>query len=240
MTEWFEQWFGEEYLRLYPHRDDHDASAIVRLIAQAVGVSGKEVLDLACGPGRHAAQFAQQGAHVVGLDLSLPLLGRARARTRGDVRLVRADMRHLPFTSKTFDLIVNLFTSFGYFGDDTQHEMVVRQAAGLLRANGVFVIDYLNATAVRAHLVAHEERVAGSQRISIKRRITDDGHHVVKEMRLLDDGRSFHERVRLFSADDLEQLLRQAGLTICFRFGDYDGSPVDADAPRVILGGRRA
>ncbi len=240
MTEWFEQWFGEEYLRLYPHRDDADAEAAIGLVARTVGVAGKAVLDLACGPGRHAAKLVERGGHVVGLDLSLPLLGRARARTRGQVHLVRADMRHLPFRPGVFDLIVNLFTSFGYFRDDAQHEMVLREAATLLQPRGVFVIDYLNASAVRAHLVPHEERVVGSQRVGIERRITPDGHHVVKEMHLLEDGRSFQERVRLFSAEDLERLLRNVGLAVCFQFGDYDGSPPNPDAPRVILGATRA
>jgi SAM-dependent methyltransferase len=239
VTEWFEQWFGEEYLRLYPHRDDADAEAVIGLIARTVGVAGKAVLDLACGPGRHAAQLVEQGGHVVGLDLSLPLLGRAHARTRGQVHLVRADMRSLPFRPGAFDLIVNLFTSFGYFGDDAQHEMVLRGAATLLQPGGVFVIDYLNADAVRAQLVPHEECVVGSQRVGIERRITTNGRHVVKEMRLLDDGRSFQERVRLFSAADLERLLMNVGLTVCFRFGDYDGSPASPNAPRVILGATR-
>jgi len=142
VTEWFEQWFGEEYLRLYPHRDDDDAAAAVALIDRLYPLSRLRALDLACGPGRHAAQLAARGARVTGLDLSLPLLSLARARTRGAVSLVRADMRHLPFCAGAFDVVVNLFTSFGYFADDAQHAAVIAGSRALLRRGGVFVLDY--------------------------------------------------------------------------------------------------
>jgi SAM-dependent methyltransferase len=240
VTEWFEQWFGEEYLRLYPHRDDADAEAAVALIDRIVRLRGRRVLDLACGPGRHAALLAARGGRVVGLDLSLPLLGRARQRADAAVRLVRGDMRHLPFSGGAFDVVVNLFTSFGYFADDAQHAQVVREAAALLRPGGVFVLDYFNARFVRAGLVPREERVAGAQRVVIERHLTPDERFVVKEIHLLDDGRSFLERVRLFTPDELARLLSDAGLSIRSRFGDYGGGTLAADAPRAILVGLRA
>lgn len=240
MTEWFEQWFGEEYLRLYPHRDDEDAGAAVALVNGLIPLAGRRVLDLACGPGRHAAQLAARGARVVGLDLSLPLLARARTRTGGTVPVVRADMRQLPFRAGTFDMIVNLFTSFGYFAEDAQHQAVLTDAAALLRPGGAFVLDFLNAAAVRQGLVPREERVVGSQRVVIRRHIAADGHHVIKEMHLLDDGRSFVERVRLFTGDELVTLMRNAGLDVRHRFGDYDGSAFSEAAPRAILIGLRS
>jgi len=239
VTEWFEQWFGEEYLQLYPHRDDRDAGDAVALVDGVVRLAGLHVLDLACGPGRHAAQLVARGARTVGLDLSFPLLGRARSRTAGKATFVRADMRYLPFHAGTFDVIVNLFTSFGYFADDAQHQAVIADAATLLRPGGTFVLDYLNAAAVRARLVPHEEREEGSRRVVIERRIAPDGRHVVKEMHLDGDGRGFVERVRLFSSEDLAGLLRRAGLTLQARFGDYSGGPAHEAAPRVILFGRR-
>ena len=140
MTEWFEQWFGEEYLRLYPHRDDADAAEAVALIHGLRPLAGCQVLDLACGPGRHAAYLQGHGARTVGLDLSLPLLTRARGRTAGTVALVRGDMRYLPFRGGTFDVVVNLFTSFGYFADDAQHQAVLTSAAALLRPRTPFAL----------------------------------------------------------------------------------------------------
>lgn len=235
MTEWFEQWFGEEYLRLYPHRDDEDADRLATLIERQVPLQGRRVLDLACGPGRHAAQFARRGASVVGFDLSMPLLSRARHRQGPPLDLVRGDMRRLPFRPESFDLVVNLFTSFGYFADDAQHALVLHGAAQVLRPGGVFVLDYLNAGLVRDTLVPHEEQQVGEQRVAVERRISDDDRFVIKEMHLVNDGRSFVERVRLFGREELETLVEGAGLAVRTRLGSYGGDAVAPDAPRVIL-----
>jgi len=113
MAEWFEEWFGEEYLQLYPHRDDAEAARAVELLVEATGLQPHwRVLDVACGAGRHARAFRAAGARCVGVDLSAPLLRIARGVT--DAFLVRADMRALPIRAGSMDLTVNLFTSFGY------------------------------------------------------------------------------------------------------------------------------
>ena len=161
MTEWFERWFGEEYLRAYAHRDDEDAERLVGLLdTLGVAGAGQRVLDLACGPGRHTAALARRGARVVGLDLSRVLL--LAAREAGADRLVRADMRSLPFRDAAFDAVLNLFTSFGYFTEDVEHETVLREVARALRPGGRFVLDFLNAPGVRAGLVARDERTTGA------------------------------------------------------------------------------
>ena len=120
MTEWFEEWFGEDYLKLYPHRDEADADRAVALIGRSVGLRpGWRVLDVACGAGRHARAFVHAGACCFGLDLSATLLRLARGITTAP--LVRADMRRLPVRPGSMDLTVNLFTSFGYFEHDDEH-----------------------------------------------------------------------------------------------------------------------
>jgi len=235
VTEWFEQWFGEEYLKLYPHRDEEDAARVVALMARHTGLTDRRVLDLACGPGRHLEQLRLVGAHAVGFDLSMPLLSRARHRGSATLPVVRGDMRYLPFGAGSFDVVVNLFTSFGYFADDAQHMAVVREVAAVLRSGGVFVLDYFNAHYVLTALVAREERAIGSQHVVIERRISEDRRFVVKEMHLMDDGRRFVERVRLFTPAELEHLIDGAGLRIRHRFGDYEGRSADNGSPRVLL-----
>ncbi|MCZ6857796.1 MAG: methyltransferase domain-containing protein [Gemmatimonadetes bacterium] len=240
MTEWFERWFGEEYLQLYPHRDDADAERAVSLVDRVAKLDGARVLDLACGPGRHAVRLAQRGADVLGLDLSLPLLTRARHGDPPVDKLVRGDMRFLPVRDETFDLVVNLFTSFGYFAEDAEHLQVIRSIAAVLRPGGRLFMDYLNAEAVRSTLVPREEQVVGARRVAIKRSLIDDGKYVVKEMHILDEDETFLERVRLFSADDLTAMMETAGLHVVERFGSYAGDELTGETPRTILVAQRS
>jgi len=239
MTEWFEQWFGEEYHTLYPHRDSEDARRAVALVQRVAQWSpGARVLDLACGAGRHAAELEQAGARVVGLDLSPAMLHRARSRTRAP--LVRGDMRHLPFQPASFEVAVNLFTSFGYFRHDDEHGHVVRQVAQALVPGGRFVLDYLNAHQVRRNLRRDTEEIAESPTtVRVRRRFSEEGRYVVKEIEMRDEGRSFQERVRLFTVEELTALLEQNGFRVVARFGDYDGRPFTDDSPRAIVLGAR-
>jgi SAM-dependent methyltransferase len=238
VTEWFEQWFGEEYLHVYPHRDDEEAERLVRFLeGEAVAGAGRRVLDLACGPGRHAAILARGGARVVGLDLSRALLH--AARRRGVAPLVRGDMRRLPFRPSAVDVVVNLFTSFGYFAADPEHDAVLGEIARVLRPGGWFVLDYLNAPAVRAGLVRRDERREGSTTLVQERHLSDDGRFVIKSIHVTEQGRTFTERVRLFERADLERMLGAHGIVVEAAAGDYDGAPYGASSPRLILLGRR-
>jgi SAM-dependent methyltransferase len=237
MTEWFEEWFGEEYLQLYPHRDAAEAERAVALILERVGfVPGWRVLDVACGAGRHARAFEAAGARCVGLDLSAALLRVARGVTTAP--LVRADMRALPVRSRSMDLTVNLFTSFGYFERDAEHAAALGEMVATLRPGGWFAIDFLNAAAVRARLVPREtQRVDGTE-VRIGRSVSPDGRFVCKTIEAT--GRRFTERVRLFHAGEIESMLAAAGVTVRHRFGDYDASVLAPDSPRTILLGQTA
>jgi SAM-dependent methyltransferase len=232
--EWFEEWFGEEYVALYPHRNEAEAERAVELIAATLGSRHvRLVLDLACGSGRHA-RFLGQRWWTSGIDLSEVLLGIAR-RNDTPARLVRGDIRALPYRDSTFDLVVNLFTSFGYFEADEEHELVIRDLARVIAPQGTFVLDYLNAERVRGQLVAYDEKNVGGRIVEQHREITGGGRYVVKHIALRNEGREFVERVRLFTRGELQQMLEREGFRVETAYGDYNGDPLTATSPRVIL-----
>ncbi len=235
MSEWFERWFGEAYLEMYPHRDEKDAAAAVDLIASNVPLEDRLVLDLGCGPGRHAELLNRRAASVVGLDLSMPLLRRARDTLSRTVSLARGDMRTLPFASGAFHMAVNLFTSFGYFDSDEQHTSVLEEVARVLTTGGIFVLDFLNASHVKETLVSDEVRFLGEKKVSIRRWISEDGRFVFKEMSVLATGDRFLERVRLFAPQELESMLADAGMVVRARYGSYAGGSLGKDGARVVL-----
>ena len=220
---------------MYPHRDERDAAAAVELISNTVPLSEKRVLDLACGPGRHSDIIRAYHAHVIGLDLSAPLLKLARRNFSPPITVVRGDMRALPFSTASFDLVVNLFTSFGYFDSDDQHGAVLADVLRILDKNGWFVIDYFNAARVRENLVPNEDLVLGGRRVEVSRRISSDGKYVIKNMTIVEEGRSFQERVRLFEPQELELLLSQTGFAVQEKYGSYAGDPLVANSPRALF-----
>ncbi len=237
MPEWFEEWFGEEYLQLYPHRDDAEAERAVALVAEATGLQpGWRVLDVASGAGRHARAFQTAGARPVGVDLSATLLRVARGVT--DAPLVRADMRALPIRPGSMDLTVNLFTSFGYFDRDEEHAAALAEMVATLRPGGWFVIDFLNPEVVRRGLVPHELLAGDGAGVRVTRAVSPDGRYVSKTIET-PAGRRYTERVRLFGAEEIGAMLLRAGVSVRQRFGDYDGAPHDHCSPRTFLVGRR-
>ena len=240
---WYASWFGEEYLALYPNRDDLEASRQAQfaygLLAPYAAKGRGGILDLACGTGRHAVVLSRGGFPVTGVDLSAPLLSRARARRAGpDAGFVRADMRRLPFGSGSFGAVVNFFTSFGYFDDPADDLHVVAEVGRVLATGGAFLSDVFNSPRVLATLVSHEEKTVAGERVSIRRRFDAGTRRLEKEITMGSGSaaRTFRERVRVYLRDELESIHRSAGLRVVASFGDFDGSPFDVrHSPRLIL-----
>lgn len=232
---WYSRWFGEDYLELYPHRDQEEARRAVKLFLERADPPHGPVLDLACGAGRHLDGLRGAGRRAVGLDLSAPLLREAAGTHRG--RLVRGDMRRLPFGASRFAGVTSFFTSFGYFRDPADDRRVLEEAARVLRPDGALLLDYLNAPKVRDDLVPRDVQEIGGRRVRQRRRI--EGGVVEKRIEILDEAGEpisvFHERVRLYGPGELSRLLEDAGFTVKARFGDYDGTDYGPAAPRTIL-----
>jgi SAM-dependent methyltransferase len=144
-------------------------------------------------------------------------------------------MRDLPFADESFDLVVNLFTSFGYFEDDSEHVKVLSCLRNAITTGGTLVIDFLNAHEVRAGLVPYDERVENGITIEQSRTISPDQRFVEKTIKLRERGREYVERVRLFSAGDLARMLDVAGFQVVARAGDYSGAQWSEESPRTIL-----
>ena len=232
-TEWYKQWFDEDYLRLYRHRDQADADRVVALLRSVVPLrAGWRVLDVGCGAGRHARALALAGARCIGVDLSPNLLSCAR---HVDAALVQADMRALPVRARTMDFAVSLCTSFGFFEWDHEHAATLREMSGTLRRGGWLALDVLYAPAVHAIVRACPPAAKGPA--IGQRRLSHDGRYVYKIVKLTED-RMLEERVRLFTARELERLLSDVGVVVKYRFGDYDGGSLGPTASRTVLVGQ--
>jgi SAM-dependent methyltransferase len=223
---WFEEVFDEDYLRTLPFLTPQATQAEAEFVIDAMNLSaGAQLLDVGCGYGRHAMELAARGFHVVGLDLSTPLLvrGGEEAHRRGlTINFVRGDMRELDFENQ-FDAAYCLFSTFGYFDDETNKKTIANMARAL-RPGGRLLIEILNRDYVISDLptrvwwegdgcVVLEEVELNyfSSRIQINRSVVfDDGRQLEQEI-----------SVRAYSLHEIGKLMYTAGLRVLEVSGAY-------------------
>jgi len=235
---WYEKWFDENYLKLYNHRDHADARSQADLIIRTLRPpKDAAILDLACGEGRHCAIFHERGYNIRGLDLSETLIRIGKGR-HPELDLFIGDMRDIP---GRYDIILSLFTSFGYFASDEENEQVLESVSGALNGGGWFWLDFLNPAHVRNTLVPESvTELADGTRAVERRRI--EGATIIKEIRLTSGGRtaSYEERVRMYTRDQLETFFRRHRIIPDGAFGDYSGAPWHPGSDRTIIYGRKS
>jgi SAM-dependent methyltransferase len=238
-----EEAFNDDYLYFYetfltPERTAAEVELVWKLLRLEPGL---ELLDLACGHGRIANALAERGVRVTGLDAT-PLfleLAQADAVERGvEVEYVEGDMRSLPWTDR-FDRVLSWFTSFGYFGDD-ENRQVLAEVYRALKPNGSFAVEinhrdnllgrYLDETVTERG----EDRMIDRHRFDVQTSRSFDERTIVRGGK----SRTFRFDVRMFTAAELRDWLRAAGFRDTFAYGD-DGEPLTLEHRRMTVVGRK-
>jgi SAM-dependent methyltransferase len=207
---WFERAFGEDYLRVYAHRDAAQAQREIEELARRLDTGAKpRVLDAGCGAGRHLAAWRARGVQAMGFDRSEALLSHAREQ---GLRVLRADLRAIPLADAAFDVVTLLFTTFGYFDSAEEDQAVLCEAARVLKPGGTLVLDLADPVDVQSQLQAHTQRTLPHAEISETRHM--EGRRVVKDVVFRDacGTRAWRESVRLYSSSEAQSMLIAAGL----------------------------
>lgn len=244
MAEWFKDWFAsKDYLEVYRHRNEADANKLFGLINDNISVrESARVLDIACGAGRHSVLFSLKGYRVSAFDLSRTLLHEAKHKALelgADVNFFCADIRTFELKC-CYDLILNLFTSFGYFEEDAENFSVFSKAYSLLRSGGYFIFDYFNAEHLRLNLLPESSHEVNGRSIVQQRSIKDDRVNKKIFIRGLGDEKIFNESVKLYQAAEISRQLKSCGFIIGQKFGDYSGNAFFAESsPRIIIIARK-
>ena len=221
---------------MYQHRNDAEAEAFIsRLFKELDLPKGSNVLDLACGKGRHALQVHQLGYDVIGIDLSEESIAYASRLEEEGLHFLRGDMRELDIDAK-FDLTLNLFTSFGYFREIGDNLKVLRGLEKHLKEDGMIIIDFLNVKHASKSFPIRETVHRESIDFEIYKRIEDG--FIIKDIAFEDEGNAFHyqEFVKYLELTDFEEYFNKVGMKINRIFGDYQLNPFDESrSDRLIM-----
>lgn len=203
----------------------------------------RDVLDMPCGVGRHTAALAERGYNVTAVDATLPYLEAARERVEDSettqeesVEFVHEDMRSFR-REESYDLVINLYTSFGYFEDRADDERTARNLFASLRPGGRLVMSL----ASKETLAAKFQKRTWEERDGIymleEHAISDDWSWMENRWILIHDGEvhEFDVSHRLYSAYELTELLKRVGFSEVTVYDGLGGSDFDENAEKLVV-----
>ena len=242
MANTFQGLHARHYDLIYAAKPYADEAGFVH---ELLGAKPGRLLDVACGSGRHAVEFAKLGWQVTGVDYSPDLLERARAE-RAEIEFHEQDMRELDVPGEPFDAITCLFDSIGYPQDN---DGVVAALTGMRRhlaPGGRVAVEFLHAPAMLAHAdpvrVRRWELPDGGRLMRVSETEIDSTTMTMEvSYELVELGGDGHyERVderqsnRFFGVEEMRALIGLAGLRASAFVPAYESGEIDADTFHVI------
>ena len=233
---WFASWFDTPYYHiLYKERDDYEAEFFMNSLTSFLKLPKKaEILDLACGKGRHAIYLNQLGYDITGIDLSRASIEFAKSFENERLQFKVHDM--CISYPKKFDAVFNLFTSFGYFEDEEDNFRTIKAIQSEIKPKGYGVIDFLNANFISKNIVPSEKKTIEGITFSIDRYI--EGGYIYKDIKFSDKSEDhfYTERVKAITLDDFKHYFEKAGVRLLHCFGDYHLNKFNTEtSERLIL-----
>jgi SAM-dependent methyltransferase len=241
--EWPVAFFDDDYLRIYrPQFLPERTEAETRFIAAELALPERaEVMDLACGFGRHAIGMARLGYRVTGLDFNpryLEIAAADAAAAGVTVTWRTGDMREIG-ALKAFDGVYSFFTSFGYFEDD-DNEKVLAGVARALRPGGRFLLDMAN----RDWILTHPQSRTWTQRedgaLLMEETSLDLVNSRVLSRQILTDPQGGAQvtkqfTLRAYTCAELSALLRRHGFRVLEVLGGPGREPYGVESRRLVI-----
>jgi SAM-dependent methyltransferase len=236
-SSWFESWFNTKYYHLlYKNRNDVEAQKFIDNILLHLSLPiGSKILDVACGKGRHSKYLSCKGFDVTGIDLSTESIAEASLSASENLHFFEHDMRKI-FKPQYFNLVVNMFTSFGYFDNHEDNQNTIDSMASGIKDEGYLLIDFFNSTFVENTLIPNFEVEIESIKFQTHKKIEDG--FIVKDITVFDSNQEFHfqEKVQLLTIENFTKYLSNQGLEIRSIFGNYELETFKKEeSPRLII-----
>ena len=249
---WYETLFERDWYDYFarggPGAPDEDGSyarqtdAEVAFAEEALGLTEpSDVLDLCCGPGRHSVRLARDGHRVTGVDISaynLEVAAERAAEFGVDVAWSEADMRETGLGESSQDAVINLFTAFGFF-DDAENQRVLEEVARVLQPGGRLLVDLVNRDSLMGRFRPRMwgERHNGALLFQEHAFDSATGRQTTRWNVIKADGERISQSftVRIYTLQELEVRMAQAGLRVEEAWGGLDGSELNMDSHHLVV-----
>jgi SAM-dependent methyltransferase len=238
--EWFVNWFDSlHYHALYKNRDDNEAENFINNLVAHLNINkNARVLDLACGKGRHSIMLHKHGLDVTGLDLSINSIAHAQQFATDNLQFCVHDMRNT-YCSNYFDVVFNLFTSFGYFKTNLDNQHAAKSMVQNCKQGGYIIVDFFNAVKVIKDVLAHQQetKIIDDTTFIINKKI--EGNQIIKTIDIAEANGTilnFTEQVQTLNLAEFTSLFNNAGASLVSTFGNYNLEPFNTEnSNRLVM-----
>jgi SAM-dependent methyltransferase len=227
---------------LFSQQRQRSAIAEVEKIEKLLGIGEQaRILDICCGNGRHSLELSQRGFEVIGVDRTAAYIqtARSKAEKRGlDVEFVIGDVREY-CVPNSFDIVLNLFGSFGYFEDPEDDRRVVENVYASLRPGGRFLIE-TQGKEILARDFREKDWVEECDLLILSEKKVSQNWGRIETRWIVIRGRERVEHrvsVRSYSAVELSSLLARCDFCQVRVYGSLEGTEYDQSAQRLVVVG---
>lgn len=241
-SDWFEDddfWQELEPFMFPPRLFENTTNEVDAVIDLLVLPTGANILDLCCGFGRHSIELTRREFNVTGVDRTSYFLEKARQHADSeelDVEFIQEDMRNFK-RIKTFECVLSMFTSFGYFKDPDDDRRVLDNIYASLKDNGVFLLDTMGKERLAKIFLKRDWEEIGDVFLLHDRSIQRDWSWCENRWIIVKGGerKDFTVSHRLYSAVEIKQLLTETGFSNIKVYGSLKGIPYDQNATRLVV-----
>jgi len=248
--EWFddEDLWRETYDFMFTKRRFDATGEEVKKLLALTKPRGKAALDLCCGPGRCSIALARAGFKVTGVDRAKFFLDKAHARaravgakTRARIEWVQADMRDF-VRAEAYDLVINMFTSFGYFDDKREDTRVLVNILASLKPGGVCLIQTMGKERLaKIFLPVTCDELPDGRTMIQRHEVFDDWTRIRNDWIVLGKGKpkrfKFHHTI--YSGQEIRDLMERAGFVGVRLYGNLDGDAYGSGTNWLVAVGRK-
>jgi len=227
VNDYSDEWFLFFLQPIQPNQTKLEIDFITRNLPQP---NYRTVVDLCCGTGRHSNFLAQSNYDVTGIDINLAALNQAKKNSGKNITYINLDMRNFSNLYGTFDAVLNLWQSFGYF-DETTNLNVLRQVSEKLNSNGRFVLDIYHQEFFDKH---QGERQFEKEGVLITENKLVNGNRLSVTLTYNPHGKTDKFDWQLYTPTELIESLKAFDLQCVVACTNFDETrPPSANNPRV-------
>lgn len=218
----------------------------VNFLTQVLNLKGQEhILDLACGYGRHAIELTRRGFTVTGVDITPAYIEYAVAAAQTEhlpASFICADVRDITYQAD-FDVVLNLADgAIGYLENDAENLKIFDRIAAALKPGGKHVMEVCSGDYARKHFPSRHWE-AGSRSLSLAdfaweadtSRMIYSGYTLPYGQPLAAPEEGQPTSTRLYTLDEVREILAARGLAVLRAFDGYRDSPASADHLEMLV-----